>query len=343
MQFGKQAENGGPCDQTVSGERAFCSLTRVWSTSRVTLDPQQRRVLDALLAMQRQSWEQGVLGHALLDLEQWELAEVVARDSVVRQNPQGKLAEVDNAGIVNCGSVAEVVAWASLRDESLRPAIGRQLSWLLEDAPRASDGTLFHIEGTKEMWVDSVYMLVPMLVLANDENEALRQFRGHRDRLFDESAGLWGWRYDEAAGRVIHPQHWGTGNGWVVAGIARAVHLGLENTELTDHARVVLDAMLALRRPDGSFSNIVDDPQTFEENTTGMMAAYALCRGLSDGWLPTTYADAAHSLVAHARTLVDEHGLVQRVCSAPHFDKQGTSAEAQAFFLMATAAERGIA
>ena len=69
------------------------------------------------------------------------------------------------------------------------------------------------------------------------------------------------------------------------------------------------------------------------------MTYHALATGVADGWLPAQYGDAAHSLVAHARTLVDEHGLVQRVCGAPHFDRQGTSAEAQAFFLLATAAE----
>ena len=303
------------------------------------LDPQQRSVLNALLAMQRQSWEQGVLGHALLDLEQWDLAEVVARDSVVRQSQQGRLAEVDDAGIVNSGSVGEVVAWASIRDESLRPAIGRQLGWLLQRAPRAADGTLFHLQGSREVWVDSVYMVVPLLVLANEEDAALAQFHGHRERLFDTAAGLWGSRFDDSAGRVSHPEHWGTGNGWVVAGLARAIHLGLRSTELADHDMTVLDSLLALRRPDGSFTNIVDDDTSFEDNTTGMMAAYALLQGVADGWLPASYADAGRSLVAHARTLVDDHGLVQRVCGAPRFDRQGTSAEAQAFFLLATAAE----
>lgn len=305
----------------------------------MTLDPQQRLVLDALLSMQRQSWEQGVLGHALLDLELWPLAEVVARDAVARQREDGRLAEVDGAGLVNSGAAAEVVAWASLRDESLRPAVGRQLRWLLRDAPRATDGTLFHLEGRREVWADSVYMLLPVLVLANEEDAALAQFRGHRERLFDTRARLWGARYDEVTGTVIHPQHWGTGNGWVVAGIARAIHLGLRSAELADHAHQVLDALLALRRPDGSFTNIVDDATTFEDNTTGMMAAYALCQGVADGWLPDRYAAVGRSLVEHARSLVDSHGLVQRVCGTPHFDRQGSSAEAQAFFLLATAAE----
>lgn len=63
-----------------------------------TLDKDQRRVLNALLAMQRQSWEQGVASHALLDLEQHTLVEVMARDSVTRQTSDGRLADLSNSG-----------------------------------------------------------------------------------------------------------------------------------------------------------------------------------------------------------------------------------------------------
>ncbi len=303
------------------------------------LDDLQRRVLEALLAMQRQSWEQGVLSHALLDLELWQLAEVVARDAVALQRDDGRLGEVAAEPLVNSASLGEVVAWASIRDPALRAAVGSQIGYLLTEAPRAPDGTLYHLSGARELWVDTVYMVVPLLVLANEEEAALAQFRGHRDRLFDDRANLWGWRFDVGSGTGIHPLHWGTGNGWVVAAIARSIHLGLRSTELADHAHAVVLALLELRAADGSFHNIVDDPETFEENTVGLMLAYALFTGMADGWLPSSYAPVAHALVEHARTLVDEHGLVQRVCGAPHFDRQGTSAEAQAFFLLATAAE----
>ena len=304
------------------------------------MDDLQSRVLRTLLSMQRQSWEQGVASQAALDLGEWDLAEAMARDSVTRQNAQGKLAEVDNAGIVNSGAVGEVVAWASVRDSALRAPFGRQLAWLMRDAPRASDGTLFHIEGTQEIWVDSVYMLVPLLVLANEEEAALAQFHGHRERLFDPASGLWGWRYDDAAAALVHPEHWGTGNGWVVAGIARAIHLGLSALDIGRHARVVIDACIELRSSSGSFHNILDDETSFEENTVGMMLAYGILCGVKDGWLPASYADVGLSLTAHARTLVDGHGFVQRVCGAPRFDHQGTSAEAQSFFLLATAAQQ---
>lgn len=288
--------------------------------------------------MQRQSWEQGLLGQTLLDLEQWELAEVVARDAVARQSADGRLASTGHDGSVNSAAASEVVAWASVRAPSLRSAFGQQLGWLLEGAPRASDGTLFHFAESREVWVDSVYMVLPVLVLANEEGAALAQFRGHRERLFDVGSGLWGSRFDEDGSRLIQPSHWGTGNGWVIAGIARAITLGLRSAELAEHAQTVIDALLARRHEDGSFTNIVDDPTTFEENAVGLMLAYATFSGVADGWLPTSYLDAARSLLAHGRTLVDANGLVQRVCASPEFESQGTSPEAQAFFLLASAA-----
>ena len=314
---------------------------------RAALDADQSRVLAALLAMQRQSWEQGVASHALLDLGRYELVEVMARDAVTRQTPAGKLAEIDDHGIVNCGAAGEAVYWAAQRngDPRLVEAFERQLRWIVQDAPRAQDGTVFHIEGTREVWVDTVYMLVPLLVLAGRVDEAAVQLAGHRARLFDAAAGLYFWRWDEDSGRVTHPVHWGTGNGWVVAGIARALRLldgrgGDFAVAAAEHARVVIDACLAHRGADGVFHNIVTDTSTFSEANLAQMLAYATLTGVADGWLPRSYEAIGLSLLESARRRVDAHGFVTGVCGAPRFDHQGTSVEAQAFFLLASAAAR---
>lgn len=309
------------------------------------LDDDQRRVLAALLGMQRQSWEQGVAGHAALDLGLGDLVPVLAHDAVTRQTPTGKLAEIDGAGTVNCASAAEVVLHQARAggDGRLAAAYDRQVRWVREDCPRAADGTVFHLEGTREVWVDSVYMVVPFLVVAGHVEEAAAQLEGHRARLFDPASGLYAARYDEDAQQRTMGVHWGTGNGWVVAGVARALrHLGSGHDAFrrsaAEHARTVLDACLALRAEDGLFHDVLDDPSTFREANVGQMLAYGIATGVADGWLPGSYAETARSLVRTARDLVDEHGFVTQVCGAPHFDRQGTSAEAQAFFLLATAA-----
>ena len=52
------------------------------------------RVLLAMLAMQRRSWEQGLAGHALLALGRFDLATVLAVDAVANQTPDGRLADL---------------------------------------------------------------------------------------------------------------------------------------------------------------------------------------------------------------------------------------------------------
>lgn len=319
-------------------------------------DPQREQVLAALLGMQRQSWEQGVLGHALLDLGRPALLPVLARDAVARQTADGKLAEIDGGGIVNGAANLEVLDRVARDrgDADLAAAGDRQVRWLREGAPRAADGTLFHLTGGRQVWVDTVYMVVPALVLAGAVEAAAGQLAGHRRRLFDPEPGLWAHQWDEDTGRRVRAAHWASGNGWVVAGLARSLRrLAGRSTgsaparafahDAARHARDLVDAMLRLRAPSGLFHDVLDDPGTFEEVTAGEMLAYGILTGVADGWLPGSYAAAGRSLVDTARAHVDGDGLVVPACGAPRFDRPGTSAEAQAFFLLATAAQDRLA
>ena len=283
-------------------------------------------VLDALLAMQRLSWEQGVAAQAMLDLGRTDLARLMAADAVTRQAPDGRLGGGDD-NAVNGAACGE----AALRC-GFDAAAARQLDFLRHTAPRTADGTLCHVLGTTEVWADTVYMVVPFLALAGHPEDAVAQVDGHRRALCRD--GLY------AAIAPHRPAHWGGGNGWVVAGIARALRLdpSLRDTFLPAHARETLDACLALRRPDGLFHDVLDDPSTFRETNAAQMFAYAALTGAADGWLPTPYAAAGRDLLAAATREVDGHGLVRNACGSPTFDRPGTSPEAQAFHLLATAA-----
>ena len=324
-------------------------------TAESGLDAQQRLALSALLGLQRQSWEQGLLGSALLDLaavdpELPRLARVVAADCVSRQQADGRLAELQAVAAVNGAAAAEVVIRAAGNepDDPYRAAFDAQLRWLTDSCPRAADGTLFHLTDRPEVWADTVYMVLPALVLADLPELAARQLAGHRRRLFDSGTGRYAARYAEDAEVLVDARHWGTASGWVVAGIARALHLlrhdqagaGEFADTAAEHARQVLDGCLACRRPDGLFGDVLDDPDSFAEANLGQLLGYAMFTGLADGWLPRRYAEPAGALVTVARRQLDEHGLVRPVAGSPTFDRPGFSAEAQAFFLLATAAER---
>ncbi len=306
------------------------------------------RVLTALLAMQRQSWEQGVAGHAALDLGLGDLAVLLADAAVTRQHPDGRLGDAGGEqGAVNGAACGEAVRYAAevTGDRRFAAALDAQLRWLRVEAPRATDGTLFHLLGSREVWADTVYMVVPLLAATGHSELAVEQVRGHRDRLHDRRSGLYAARWDNDQGRLTHPEHWGTGNGWVVAGISRALRLCADwpagvRDELAGHAREVVDACLAYRGEDGLFPDVLDDPATFREANVAQMLGYAMLTGVADGWLPSPYAGWGHDLVAAADRRVDERGLVTGVSGAPWFTAPGTSSEAQAFHLMAHAALR---
>jgi len=314
------------------------------------------RVLGAMLAMQRRSWEQGLAGHALLALGRFDLAAVVAVDAVANQMPDGRLADIGDMNVVNGAAALEtVLAMATLTgDADLSTAARHQVEWIVDAAPRAVDGTLLHVLDRREVWSDTVYMVVPALVAADRVDLALQQLSGHLRRLQDPATQLIAHMWDEGDRRLLRADAWGGGNGWVVAGCARAIHLlrpkgnwAMSRPEdavdeefiatAGDCGRRVIDACLRHRTDSGLFHDIVDDPSTFQEVTLVAMLAYGTLTGAADGWLPATYDEVGRSLLRTAADHVGPDGLLRPACGSPLFDRPGISAEAQAWFLLAAA------
>ncbi|QXG74691.1 glycoside hydrolase family 88 protein [Modestobacter sp. L9-4] len=315
------------------------------STQHPLLDDDvRRRVLSCLLVVQRHSWDQGVTAAALEDAGEAALLRVLADDAVARQLPDGRLAELDPACAVNSGAVGDLVALLAARtgDAGLSAAARRQRDWLLAGAPRADDGTLFHLTSSRQVWADTVFMVLPFLARAGEPAAALAQFRGHRARLRDPATGLWAARWDEDAGAPADPRAWGTGNGWVAAGAARAVHLlpAAAGAELAAEVRALLAACRPLRRPDGRFGDVLDDPAGPADTNVAAMLGYAALTGAAEGWLPPADGALGESLLGSVADRVDALGRVTGASAAPHFDRPGHSPEAQAFLLLADSAAR---
>ncbi|MEU2349721.1 glycoside hydrolase family 88 protein [Modestobacter sp. NPDC049651] len=297
-------------------------------------DGTRRRALGCLLVTQRHSWDQALLAAVLADAGETGLLRALVDDAVARQLPDGRLAELDPACAVNG---AALLAFLPPGD-----AADRQLRWLLHGAPRAADGTLFHLVGTPQVWADTVFMAVPALAAAGQPDAALAQLTGHRRRLRDDAAGLWAARWDDDRGAPADPRHWGTGNGWVAAGLARAVpHLpAAQRSPVAAEVRALLDACLALRRPDGRFGDVLDDPRSPADTTVGAMLAWAALTGAALGWLPARYGEVGADLLTTVTGFVDGLGRVTGASAAPTYDRPGHSPEAQAFLLLADAAAR---
>jgi rhamnogalacturonyl hydrolase YesR len=302
------------------------------------------KVAQAALAMQRHSWEQGILAQAFLDMDDRERVVLMAKSAIVEKAADGRLAAI-GGGVTDpaMGGTAYWRAGELTGDPQMQRAASGLLEFVLKKAPRAADGTCYHVANAPEMWSDSYYTTPPFLAATGHYDEAMLQVEGLRKRLWSPEKKLLSHIWDDGRGQFKHQAFWGVGNGWAAAGITRviaALPAGREaqRERLSGFLKELLDGCLAHQRPDGLFHDVVDVPESFIETNLGQMLAFSIYTGVAGGWLPASYVQAADRMRAAARAKVDQYGFVQGVCGAPSFDHAGVATEGQAFFLMMEAA-----
>lgn len=215
----------------------------------------------------------------------------MAFEAVYRALPDGRTATigVTDGATDPCSTGEALEAAARLTgDPRLRQGADALRRWAMKDAPRSRDGIVYHLTGGQALWVDSFYMLPPYLAAIGEYDEAMRQFDGYWKALYDPKSGLLFHIWDDAESALGRPVHWGTGNGWALAAMARMIPMlrdGQAKRILIARAKGLLDAVLEWMDPDGSFHDILDDPASFREVNMSQMAAYTIYRGASQGWL----------------------------------------------------------
>ena len=308
------------------------------------------RVQRAMLAMQRASWEQGVAAQALLELGETEWVILLAKEALVRQDAEGRLAMLYTGNAVtDPGANGEAVLQAGRRtgDPAFQKAAERLLDYLLRLAPRTAEGILHHITDVPQVWADSMYMAPPFLAVAGHIDEAMRQVEGLRKLLWNPSKHLFSHIWDDGSKTFKRQDCWGVGSGWCAAGMTRILRAlpparAEERRKLGGYVQEVLDGCLAHQRADGLFHDVVDDPATFVETNLAQMLSYSIYRGVKGGWLAPAYRAKADAMRQAIHAKVDHYGLVQGVCGSPDFGHAGTATEGQAFFLLMEAAHRDL-
>lgn len=305
-------------------------------------DPLAVRVERAALAMQRQSWEQGILAQAYLEAGDDDMLVKMARGSLIHVAKDGRVATLGGSPLdcLMCGEPL-VRAAETTRDPALRAAVDELLAYVTERAPRAADGTLYHYDAC--MMSDSCHTAAPFLAALGRHDEARRQVDGYRRRLWDPDARLYRAVWDESKQAFARRDFWGVGNGWVACTLTRlirALPADRDRAEHVSHLHDLLAGCLAHQRDDGLFHDVLDDATSFVETNLAQMLAFSIYEGARGGWLPVDLVPAADRMRAAARTKVDADGLVQGVAGAPDFRHAGIAPEGQAFFLMMETAAR---
>ena len=300
----------------------------------------------AALAMQRHNWEQGVLSQAFLEAGDHEIAILFAIEGAHRQNPDGRCAQLGNgSACTDPCAVGEALIFACEQtgDADLIAAKEKLMVWATQIAPRNEDGVVYHFDNRKEFWVDSFYMLPPVLARAGYFEEAICQLDGYWKTLLVPETGLLAHRWDDGEKRFVRKAVWGVGNGWAAAGMARVIALLPEEfsearKRLIERTTSLLESAMKYQREDQLFYDVLDDPTTFMDVNCSQMFAYTMYRGIKGGWLSEEWLPKAEVIREACNAHVDAYGLVRNVCGAPRFDAPGTAAEGQAFYILMEAA-----
>ncbi|MBN2349577.1 MAG: glycoside hydrolase family 88 protein [Bacteroidales bacterium] len=326
------------CVAPVTEEKTFANNTTI------------EKVKLAMLTMQRRTWEQGVAMQAMLELGEEELVILMAKDAVIYQTEDGRVAMVgEEFALSDAASPGEALLWAAKKtgDPVLTNGYNKLLDYIMNKAPRTDDGIIYHFTNVPQIWSDINYMLPPFLAAAGEYKEAVKQIKGAFSCLWNKDKKLLSHMWDCDKKEFVRKDFWGVGNGWSAAGLTRVINVlpdGMmeERDLLIQYVKDIIDGCLVYIREDGLFHDVVDDPDSFVETNLGQMLAYSIYRGIKGGWIDSSYKEKADKMRAAAHGKVDELGLVQGVCGAPNFNKAGTAAEGQVFFILMEVAHKAL-
>jgi len=312
----------------------------------VSLADRIERVKIATLGMQRYDWEQGTVAQAFLEMGELDLAISLARGAIMRQE-KGRFSVLKGNGpITDCASIGEVVLFAGNKtgDPIFRKGADEMLEVFHKSDHKTPEGILFHTqEPTKWMMSDANYMLPPFLAACGEYGEAIKQINGWRHYLYNEKEKLYSHIYDYPNQNFKREDFWGTGSGWSAAGFTRVIKMlpesmAEEKKKLIGYTKDLIEGCLKYMSADGTFHDVINNPDTFIEVNLSQMLAYSIFRGVKAGYLEQRYIEKAELMRKAANDRVDELGYIHDVCGCPNFDRSYFSPEAQAFYLLMEAA-----
>jgi len=307
-----------------------------------------KKARNAMFAMQRAAWEQGVAIQAMIECADYDMVRLLVNEALVRQTSDGRTCMLgsDNSvtdpvaagyGILKCHEL--------FGDDKYKQAADRLYDYCKNIAPRNAAGTVYHINNYKEIWSDAIYMLPPFLAAYGDYDECLKQIRGYRTSLWNADKKLYTHRWSDDENRFIDAHFWGGGNGWAAASFAIIYELlpadqQAYKTEIATYLSELLEGLQAAVRPDGLYNDFVGEADSFVETNLSQMAAFAVFKSVKNQAIDTKQLEFAKKMKEGALTKVDEYGYVQGAAGSPFFNSPGTSTEAQAFLLMMLSAEQ---
>ncbi|SPO27002.1 uncharacterized protein UTRI_10465_B [Ustilago trichophora] len=239
------------------------------------------------------------------------------------------------------------------------------LNMVMRRTPKSRAGAISHRYTYVALWSDAIYMMPPFLSFYGmiTRNNTLLQAAYDQIRLYRDGMRLTTGATTNLWGHIVLPDNrtwtdggaWATGNGWVLAGMARTLatieqsHASLEmmqqKNDIVNWMSEILDASWPLLDQRALlFHNYMNDTSTFYDTAGTALIAYATYRLASmspshNKWI--SQADTVYRSVATALNPIGQFRDGYPVVDVLSFVRQGeTSSESLAFMMLMNAAKR---
>ena len=278
-----------------------CNLSGVSSTKTQNANPVAVKAKNAMLAMQRASWEQGTAIQAMIECADYDMLRLLVDEALVRQSSDGRtcmLGSNDNVTDPVAAGYGILKCYELFGDEKYKQAADKLYNYCKNIAPRNEAGTVYHLNNSQQIWSDSIYMLPPFLAAYKDYDECIKQIRGYRTRLWNPDKKLFSHRWSDDENRFLNIKCWGGGNGWAAASFA-IIHELLPDeqqaykTEVASYLVELLEGLQINMREDGLYHDIVDEPDSFVETNLSQMATFAIFKSIKNRALNAKYLEFA--------------------------------------------------
>jgi rhamnogalacturonyl hydrolase YesR len=115
------------------------------------------------------------------------------------------------------------------------------------------------------------------------------------------------------------PFFWGRGDGWVAAGMTEMLRdLPADHPQrarILAGYNLMMAALLKYQAPDGTWRQLIDHDEAWEESSSTGMFTFALITGVKNGWLDaTTYGPTARKAWIAVTGFIDQNSDVTQIC-----------------------------
>ncbi len=151
------------------------------------------KVKNAMLCMQRYSWEHGTAMQGALEIGDTATLIIMASEAIQRSKPDGRLAMVGsdfNIADPGVNGPPVLAAYHITGDEKYKKAFDAQYEYLKREESKNSAGVIYHNNRSKVIFIDNMFMVAPIMAFAGDFDEAMFQIEGLRDLLWNQENKL---------------------------------------------------------------------------------------------------------------------------------------------------------